>query len=426
MEISDAKPNRSGSDAAALSSVGLSDETDVAMASSVQCSATETAPKYAPTSGKRIPELDGLRGIAIVLVLIWHYFAGRVTFDPETSFGFMLKLFWKATSMCWAGVDLFFVLSGFLIGGILIATRERESYFRTFLARRSARIFPAYFLLLIIVLLVVPNFTSTAQAVVSDNSLPGWSYWTYTQNFLMASGNWGTELLAHTWSLAVEEQFYLILPILVFVASPRMLPYYVSALILMAITFRIYWLGTGHHLLGTYLLLFSRGDSLLLGVLTAYFWQQPTARQWITDRKILVSATTSLVGIIPVGCLVLHQGIGSWGQVTIGHTALALFSAGTILCAVMKYPEQGSRFLKQKWLRYFGQQSYSIYLWHMPVLVCTYHIFKSFTSAEIHETGHFALTIFALIGTLIIARASWLVLELPCQNWGRKFVYGAK
>jgi len=93
---------------------------------------------------KRIAQLDGIRGIAILLVLVWHYFSVQVHPDPGSTLSYIVR----ASSLAWSGVDLFFVLSGFLIAGILLDNRDTSNFFRIFYLRRVSRIFPLYFLLL--------------------------------------------------------------------------------------------------------------------------------------------------------------------------------------------------------------------------------------------------------------------------------------
>ena len=161
----------------------------------------------------RIPELDGLRGLAIGSVLIWHYFMVPTVTAPGTPLSYAL-VFGRLT---WSGVDLFFVLSGFLIGGILLDARKASNYFQVFYTRRFFRIVPIY----AAVLLIVPTFLLLAQRTHHGTWLtpahpPWYFFWTFTQNFWMVRAmDFGGNALGVTWSLAIEEQFYLLWPLIV-------------------------------------------------------------------------------------------------------------------------------------------------------------------------------------------------------------------
>src|SRR5215469_16350920 len=151
---------------------------------------------------KRMPQLDALRGLAVIAVLIHN--TGR---DLYTGF---------LTRNGWMGVDLFFVLSGFLITGILLDTKNSDGYFRNFYARRCLRIWPLYYCTLFFMFVVVPLVRpSEAHQIFEPRSMPWWSYFVYLQNFLVPSITRATGLLGVTWSLAVEEQFYLVWPLVV-------------------------------------------------------------------------------------------------------------------------------------------------------------------------------------------------------------------
>ena len=167
--------------------------------------------------GKRLMSLDGLRGIAILAVIAEHTLR---LFHPTS----VLSRLWAAfQESSWAGVDLFFVLSGFLITGILLDSRHDKRYFLNFYARRTLRIFPLYYAVLVIAILIVP-------AVMGFSKLPElysrlvanqlW-LWTYLQNFAQASGPHALPGFGHFWSLAVEEQFYWVWPLAVFLLPRR-------------------------------------------------------------------------------------------------------------------------------------------------------------------------------------------------------------
>lgn len=232
---------------------------------------------------RRIPELDGLRGIAILLVLYYHY----VESSP------VLPSFLSALGrLTWSGVDLFFVLSGFLIGGILLNARESPNYFKAFYVRRAYRILPIYAATLAGFWLL----RALTQVEYSDNASLQWlfsrpfawySYATFIQNFSMSYyGNLGPAWLGATWSLAVEEQFYLTLPLMIKYVRPRRLPFLLGIVILFAPVFRtLLRLFIAQGEVGTLVLMPSRADALMLGVVAALFLRTENLRQALVAAK---------------------------------------------------------------------------------------------------------------------------------------------
>src|SRR2546430_16200390 len=147
---------------------------------------------------KRISHLDGVRGVAILLVLVWHYFTSQVVAQPKSFTSYCRH----ATSLTWSGVDLFFVLSGFLIGGILLDHRNTSNYFRVFYLRRVCRIFPLYFIVLALFLALFATSIATSPSFRSlfQDPFPIWSYATFSQNILMGiRGDFGPGFLGITW-----------------------------------------------------------------------------------------------------------------------------------------------------------------------------------------------------------------------------------
>ena len=163
---------------------------------------------------RRIPQLDGLRGAAIALVLLFHFVLSIQTPWPAVN-RFLL--------FGWSGVDLFFVLSGFLIGGILLDNRSSDSYFTAFYARRFFRIVPIDFAVLALYGLVwsLGAGTRTSQIYYVGPPMSWYSYVTFTNNFWIALHNSMKIFLPPSWSLAIEEQFYLTLPLIVFLVRPK-------------------------------------------------------------------------------------------------------------------------------------------------------------------------------------------------------------
>ncbi len=184
----------------------------------------------------RYPELDGLRGLAILMVIEAHY--GIVRTLLARYWGGLSEYLTPILSLGPSGVDLFFVLSGFLIGGILLDNKGASNYFRVFYTRRACRIFPLYFLF-VILLLAIP-YPSGLVFPADEVLLPSWTYLTFTQNIVMAKdGIVGAGLLGPTWSLAIEEQFYLVLPLLIWFVPRGKLVHLVIGLILLAMLSRL-------------------------------------------------------------------------------------------------------------------------------------------------------------------------------------------
>src|SRR5215471_6016982 len=147
----------------------------------------------------RLPQLDGLRGVAIILVILHNQSLKYPSLHLEHLF-----------ANGWMGVDLFFVLSGFLITGILVDTKHSEGYLKNFYARRCLRIWPLYYSLLFFMFIVVPFVHPLVGQTIFDRSSPCWAYPLFLQNFLVPPPAAG--VLSFTWSLAIEEQFYLVWP----------------------------------------------------------------------------------------------------------------------------------------------------------------------------------------------------------------------
>ena len=164
---------------------------------------------------RRLEYIDGMRGLAILMVIACHYLpnAADYTFTQELGIFKMMLLY--STNLAWTGVDLFFVISGFLIGGILMRNRESSNFFNVFYVRRFFRIVPAYLIWLAILAAGLAGILPVHE--VFENNFPLWAHLTFTQNLLTTStGTFGSIWEIVTWSLAVEEQFYLVLPLMIF------------------------------------------------------------------------------------------------------------------------------------------------------------------------------------------------------------------
>jgi peptidoglycan/LPS O-acetylase OafA/YrhL len=370
----------------------------------------------------RIPELDGIRGLAIGLVLIWHYFVLHAIPIPGTAVSYVL-VFGRLT---WSGVDLFFVLSGFLIGGILLDARQATNYFKVFYTRRFFRIVPIY----AAVLLAFPALVLATRWVpgdftwVTDKAMPWYSYWTFTQNFWMANANrLGAGALGITWSLAIEEQFYLTLPLLVRFLSGRKLLVCVLTGIFLAPVARMtllhYW---PHNWVAAFALMPCRADALLLGVLAAILLRDERWTERLRQSRLVfaISFPVLLLGVAFFGWKAADA--ASPLMRSIGYTWLALFYVAVLLFALTRRNGVLSAALRNKSLGWLGTIAYGTYLLHQTMQGI---VFGYFWGHEPRITGVYAVltALAALALTLIIARLSWRYFEQPLIRFGHRPSY---
>src|SRR3954453_14091705 len=186
-----------------------------------------------------IPALDAIRGLAIVVVTLYRIGGGGD--GPASAIGHSWLM-----ALGQRGVDLFFVLSGFLITGILFDAKGKEHYFRNFYVRRALRIFPLYYAALVAAIVILPLFGSSyAVAFRPAVAAQAW-LWLYGANLLQAiEGAWCLGPLNHFWSLAIEEHFYLLWPAVIYFASRRTAMGISGGLFLLSIVTRAVWLASG-------------------------------------------------------------------------------------------------------------------------------------------------------------------------------------
>lgn len=385
-------------------------------------SARTYAPVILASAGtKRIDELDGVRGLAIVLVLLEHYVKTPLLAERDPIAGFLVKLL----NFCFAGVDLFFVLSGFLIGGILLRNRNVSNYLPAFYVRRLARLSPLYLLTIAGFALCAPYLSASGTEIgrwmaEGHGALPLWSYPLYVQNIMMVvRGVGGGIWLGPTWSLAIEEQFYLFAPLLILLLPDRSLPRVLVALIVSAPVLRTLNVMLSSDVMAAFVLLPCRWDALCIGILLAWSLQQPAVVTWLRThqyelRHRLWLAVAALLGMSFYGIKV-----GSAPMLTLGHTFLALVAALLILCALYLESPGLKALFCNVWLRRLGLVSYGIYLLHMPVLglaaqATTGHLLRLETLAG-------SLTMLAAVAvTLGLSAASWRWFEQPILRFSAR------
>jgi peptidoglycan/LPS O-acetylase OafA/YrhL len=373
-------------------------------------------------ASRRIPELDGLRGLAIALVLATHWFNSPLRVNPHNPLAFLRA----ATNLSWSGVELFFVLSGFLIGGILMDARGSENYFRVFYVRRICRIVPVYFIFLALWALGY-RFLFPLHAPILEgyfaNPMPWYSYVTFTSNFWMARANvFGAGALGITWSLCVEEQFYLTLPFVVRFVRPRHLLYVLGIAAVAAPVFRIAGLILyPHSRLALYVLLPARMDALLLGVSIAYLLRRQDASRFFRDHRRWLWGLLAVL-TLGLGVLTIKPFITGIPMVTAGYDWISLFYA-TMLALVLVDPRSWlGRAMRCSWLMSLGTIAYAVYLIHETVYALCMAFLRGH-GAELSNLADLAVTLLALALVIGVAKLSWRFFEKPLVGLGHRFQY---
>jgi peptidoglycan/LPS O-acetylase OafA/YrhL len=376
-------------------------------------SSSPPAPRRsAPQS--HIPALDGVRAIAIVAVFAYH------TIRTNHAEGPISKVLVALGAGGWMGVDMFFVLSGFLITGILLDTRGAEGYFRTFALRRALRILPLYYVALIALLLGTTLMTGAAGVEgAALRSAQGW-YWTHLANVLVARDGFpGAPLhTGHFWSLAVEEQFYLVWPLVVAACSIAVLRRVCVAMvgIALAVRFALVWHAGTDVVSAAYVLPFARLDPLAIGAWLAIAARQPGALAAAWPR-VRVSGAIALVVLAAV---VVRSRSLQWGPMpmqTVGYSAVALLAAVLLVLAV-RATGRLFRVLTLGPITLVGRRSYALYLIHYPLIALAGHAgisgdsLGTLVGSQVAGLLLWMVTLFAI--SLALAEMTWRTIERPC------------
>jgi peptidoglycan/LPS O-acetylase OafA/YrhL len=377
----------------------------------------------AADSSPRLKTLDGLRGLAICSVILFH---ANIGFDVHDS-----KVAWlSAVARCgWIGVDLFFVLSGFLITGILLDTRHSKRYLTTFFARRMLRIFPLYYSTLFAVFIVLPWFVPPA----SDRMMflykhQAW-FWTYFSNIgyvveQKAFGNADWLWLDHFWSLALEEQFYVIWPFVVWKLSARRIVQICCLMICGSLFLRTGLSMYGLRASALYFPTPCRLDGLASGAIAAVLLRFPAGTRLTRRLKELCFLSTAVLLTICIfrGGLLFDDHI----CLTIGLTALAVAGAGLITWAATSSSGRAVQFLEHPILGFFGKYSYGMYVLHHLLIPVIFYWLPA--GVLVRYTGSafgaaIATTLLTFLLSVSAGLLSWHLLEKHCLKWKSRFIY---
>ncbi len=375
-----------------------------------------TSRSATPPEPGRIDALDGVRGLAIVAVVMMHGVMVGVplpNYPPPSPDA----IYPRVALLGFAGVDLFFVLSGFLITGILVQSRGAAHYFRNFYVRRALRIFPLYYVVLALLLFGLDRAPAGGVETLS--------YFTYWQNFHHAiAGPHADPARVVTWSLAIEEQFYLVWPAVVWWLSNTTLRRLCVALVVGSIALR--WLLVGLEVPGTHYLTPCRLDALAAG---AWLALSPLPSRALGNVCVLLGGAgllaCGLLSVVPFPELPMMQ------RYALPSATLLAFG---VLIAV-RHRGLLQRACEHRWLRSIGRYSYCIYLVHFLVIDWLAHRcrFSLPDGLQVWLAAHGSSTALMVLFSGVclwvawaIGYASWHLFEKRILAWKRHFPSGAE
>ena len=359
-----------------------------------------------PSSG-HLPVLDGVRGLAILGVLLFHFV---VPANPQGPIDAAITWLFTYGAL---GVDLFFVLSGFLITGILYDSRTDPAYFRNFYMRRVLRIFPLYYGVLLIVFVVVPAIPALHGTEIAGlRSHQAWA-WLYGINIYLAiHGGWVLSYLTHFWSLAVEEQFYLVWPVLVWLLGdkPRLFLAFSLAVAVTSFGGRIIASLLGASAVATTVLTPFQLDALALGGFLAVYLRQPDGEAGA--RRFIVPMVAAGIGLLLLQFGARHFAAYGNAVESLRGGAFHVLLAALLLAALTAQESSGwSRLFRSSPMVTLGKYSYGLYVYHH---FFSYYCAKHGTESALASLigSHLAALLIVAVGGMAASMAiAWLSYE---------------
>jgi peptidoglycan/LPS O-acetylase OafA/YrhL len=364
-----------------------------------------------------MPTVDGLRGVAILLVLCYHapfLFRDLPEFSGQQTPWAMLGVLGRMSLGGWIGVDLFFVISGFLITSILIRLRDGGGTSWVFWGRRGLRILPLGMLYLLVLFVL----TWLGDPLKLLPHFEGWAWYAlYLGNIHIALYGWQPLAVMILWSLAIEEQFYLVWPLLVRMCSTRQLLWWSGGLVVVAPLVRAFTLSAADYP-ATYVFTLCRLDALAAGAVVAVLFG---SRTWQEKAAGLCKRLAPLASVLIVITLLVPFSPSlpqtrPWLFSIFGYSWLAI-SFAVLLGASLDARGPIRAALTSPLLMFLGKRCYGLYLWHVLV--------AGFVTACLHslQVGFVAYVLFWFGALVIIASGSWLLIEEPILRLKRFLPY---
>lgn len=384
-----------------------------------------------------IPALDGLRGVAVLLVMTFHF---SVVPRHEHQTALLDDWFRDLVFTGWSGVDLFFVLSGFLITGILLRTRDAPNYFKAFYARRALRIFPLYYAFLAVTIFAVLPIAGRFEDRIAGLSavstqlgdLPdrqAW-FWLYASNIFsfFHDGEKAVYGMGHFWSLAIEEQYYLVWSPIVFLFRARPLAWVCAAIIAAVTAYRVWCVLQGMPAYTVQTFTLTRVDSIVFGSLAACLLHNGIPARWATAaRRAVVPCWIVAFGVqIALGST-LERPVA----LMLSPTLFALAFLVTVLGVTAKAASQAPQpILRNRVLMHFGAISYGLYVFHVPIRGVLLPLYERavpqtlILGSKMHWTLGFIALCFVV--SFAVAQLSWMLFESRILRLKRFVPYKSK